>query len=107
MPKPQQQKQDKDVFESYYKTHLSKRLLGQRSVNDDYERAMLVKLKVSRWRHAGDGKCVLCGVGAEFGWIWSPSCCACTDHTHISAHTLIRRSAATTSRPSWRGCSTT
>lgn len=35
------------MFESYYKTHLSKRLLGQRSVNDDYERAMLVKLKVS------------------------------------------------------------
>lgn len=33
------------MFESYYKTHLSKRLLGGRSVNDDYERAMLVKFK--------------------------------------------------------------
>lgn len=37
---------DKDVFERYYKTHLSKRLLHGRSVSDDAERGMLAKLKV-------------------------------------------------------------
>jgi cullin 3 len=37
---------DKDVFERYYKSHLSKRLLHGRSVSDDAERGMLAKLKV-------------------------------------------------------------
>lgn len=39
--------QEKDVFEKYYKMHLSKRLLNKdkRSVSDDAERSMLVKLK--------------------------------------------------------------
>ena len=37
---------DKDVFERYYKSHLSKRLLHRRSVSDDAERGMLAKLKV-------------------------------------------------------------
>lgn len=37
---------DKDVFERYYKNHLSKRLLQGRSVSDDAERGMLAKLKV-------------------------------------------------------------
>ena len=37
---------DKDVFERYYKAHLSKRLLHNRSVSDDAERGMLAKLKV-------------------------------------------------------------
>jgi ribosomal protein L32 len=37
--------QDKDVFESFYKQHLSRRLLYNRSVNDEYERSMIVKLK--------------------------------------------------------------
>lgn len=39
--------QDKDVFERYYKQHLAKRLLFNRSVSDDAERSMLSKLKVS------------------------------------------------------------
>lgn len=38
--------QDKDVFERYYKQHLAKRLLLNRSVSDDAERGMLSKLKV-------------------------------------------------------------
>lgn len=42
--------QDKDVFERYYKQHLAKRLLLNRSVSDDAERGMLSKLKV----HLGD-----------------------------------------------------
>ena len=36
---------EKDVFEKYYKGHLSKRLLNSRSVSDDAERGMLAKLK--------------------------------------------------------------
>jgi len=37
--------QEKDVFEKYYKQHLAKRLLSGRTVSDDAERSMLVKLK--------------------------------------------------------------
>ena len=37
---------DKDVFERYYKNHLSKRLINGRSVSDDAERNMVAKLKV-------------------------------------------------------------
>ena len=36
---------DKDVFESFYKQHLAKRLLSARSVSDDAERAMVSQLK--------------------------------------------------------------
>lgn len=37
--------QEKDVFEKYYKQHLAKRLLLNRSVSDDAERSMISKLK--------------------------------------------------------------
>jgi len=37
--------QDKDVFESFYKQHLAKRLLGGKSVSDDAERSMVSQLK--------------------------------------------------------------
>lgn len=37
---------EKDVFERYYKMHLTKRLLHNRSVSDDAERSMIAKLKV-------------------------------------------------------------
>lgn len=37
---------DKDIFETYYKSHLAKRLLGGRSVSDDVERLMITKLKM-------------------------------------------------------------
>lgn len=37
---------EKDAFERYYKAHLAKRLLLNRSVSDDAERGMLAKLKV-------------------------------------------------------------
>lgn len=43
--------QDKDVFENYYKQHLSKRLLGGRSVNDEFEKQMIVKLKTECGYH--------------------------------------------------------
>jgi cullin 3 len=37
--------QDKDVFESYYKNALSKRLLNNKSISDEAEKAMILKLK--------------------------------------------------------------
>ncbi|GJM86837.1 hypothetical protein PR202_ga02732 [Eleusine coracana subsp. coracana] len=37
--------QEKDVFEKYYKQHLAKRLLSGKTVSDDTERSMIVKLK--------------------------------------------------------------
>jgi len=37
--------QEKDVFEKYYKQHLAKRLLSNRSVSDDAERSLISKLK--------------------------------------------------------------
>ena len=37
---------DKDIFETFYKAHLSKRLLGGKSVSDELERSMVSKLKV-------------------------------------------------------------
>lgn len=37
---------EKDAFEKYYNSHLSKRLIGQRSVSDDAERSMLAKFKI-------------------------------------------------------------
>lgn len=36
---------DKDIFEEFYKNHLQKRLLGGKSMSDDWERAMISKLK--------------------------------------------------------------
>lgn len=37
--------QEKDVFEKYYKQHLAKRLLSGKTVSDDAERNLFVKLK--------------------------------------------------------------
>ncbi|KAK0404401.1 hypothetical protein QR680_017439 [Steinernema hermaphroditum] len=37
--------QEKDVFERYYKQHLAKRLLLQKAISDDSEKAMISKLK--------------------------------------------------------------
>ncbi|XP_076891601.1 cullin-3A-like [Bidens hawaiensis] len=37
--------QEKDVFEKYYKQHLAKRLLSGRSVSEDAERSLILKLK--------------------------------------------------------------
>lgn len=37
--------QEKDVFEKYYKQHLAKRLLAGKTVSDDAERSLIVKLK--------------------------------------------------------------
>ncbi|KAM0936812.1 putative cullin protein, neddylation [Dioscorea sansibarensis] len=37
--------QEKDVFEKYYKQHLAKRLLSGKTVSDEAERSMIVKLK--------------------------------------------------------------
>lgn len=36
---------EKDIFETYYRRHLSKRLLNKRSASDDSERAFMAKLR--------------------------------------------------------------
>lgn len=41
--------QEKDVFERYYKQHLGRRLLSNKSVSDDSEKNMISKLKVREW----------------------------------------------------------
>ena len=41
--------QEKDIFERYYKQHLAKRLLLNKSVSDDSEKNMISKLKVMRY----------------------------------------------------------
>ena len=38
--------QEKDIFEKYYKQHLSYRLLGNMSVSEDTEKSMILRLKV-------------------------------------------------------------
>lgn len=50
--------QDKDVFERYYKQHLAKRLLFNRSVSDDAERGMLSKLKVKKKKKDSVAICI-------------------------------------------------
>lgn len=40
--------QEKDVFERYYKQHLGRRLLSNKSVSDDSEKNMISKLKVKQ-----------------------------------------------------------
>ena len=45
--------QEKDVFERYYKQHLAKRLLLNKSVSDDSEKNMISKLKVRQRSMAG------------------------------------------------------
>jgi cullin 3 len=37
---------EKDMFERYYKQHLAKRLLLKKTVNDQWEQNMVLKLKV-------------------------------------------------------------
>ena len=37
---------EQDIFERYYKVHLSRRLLYGRSVSEDAERGMIAKLKI-------------------------------------------------------------
>ena len=41
---------EKDIFEGYYKQHLAKRLLQDRTVNEDIERMVISNLKVSLHR---------------------------------------------------------
>lgn len=45
--------QEKDVFERYYKQHLARRLLTNKSVSDDSEKNMISKLKVTYIRWSG------------------------------------------------------
>lgn len=55
---------DKDVFRTFYHRALAKRLLMERSASDDFEKAMLKKLKESTWCSHGDAP-VSC---SDQGW---------------------------------------
>ena len=57
--------QEKDVFERYYKQHLAKRLLLNKSVSDDSEKNMISKLKVVLNTNCDDGFCVVSGVSKQ------------------------------------------
>lgn len=48
---------EKDVFERYYKQHLAKRLLLNKSVSDDSEKNMISKLKVWHFTSARRACC--------------------------------------------------
>jgi len=39
------------VFENFYKQHLARRLLGNRSISDEFERSMIIKLKAECGYH--------------------------------------------------------
>lgn len=57
--------QEKDVFEKYYKQHLSYRLLGNTSVSEDTEKSMIQRLKVGAAlieRHGSDRPLITCSV---------------------------------------------
>lgn len=57
--------QEKDVFERYYKQHLGRRLLSNKSVSDDSEKNMISKLKVKEWGRFGY-RCVCISLEAVF-----------------------------------------
>ena len=52
--------QEKDVFERYYKQHLAKRLLLDKSMSDDSEKNMISKLKVRSMPSSYVFLCVNC-----------------------------------------------
>lgn len=57
--------QEKDVFEKYYKQHLSYRLLGNTSVSEGTEKSMILRLKVGAAlieRHRSDFPLIICSV---------------------------------------------
>ena len=59
--------QEKDVFERYYKQHLARRLLTNKSVSDDSEKNMISKLKVRLETRA------------RGGWVYGWVCvCVCS-----------------------------
>lgn len=64
--------QEKDVFERYYKQHLAKRLLLNKSVSDDSEKNMISKLKVRHVTHY-----LLCVFDSRSVFVTLPECTLC------------------------------
>ena len=79
--------QDKDVFERYYKQHLAKRLLLNKSVSDDFEKSMISKLKVIP-------NCLIpflwCSFDGNLCW--------------VCIYSLYRQNVDVSSLASWRAC---
>ncbi len=68
--------QEKDVFERYYKQHLARRLLTNKSVSDDSEKNMISKLKARSAAVQSGGSactntvCVSCDVSPSTDGVW-------------------------------------
>lgn len=76
--------QEKDVFERYYKQHLARRLLTNKSVSDDSEKNMISKLKVSPG--ASDGCC-----RRFISWLMSSTgLVSCSDRVWMPVHLQTR-----------------
>lgn len=98
--------QEKDVFERYYKQHLGRRLLSNKSVSDDSEKNMISKLKVNE-KYA---KMFYTGI-----------CVSLVLHCCLNLSTYLRQqfqvialvfliyrpSVAASSPRNWKGCSET
>lgn len=89
--------QEKDVFERYYKQHLAKRLLLNKSVSDDCEKNMISKLKVIHYYPLNK-------------YLFSRVHFSAIFHVDVFIFLLYtlnffcRRSVAVSSRQSWKVC---
>lgn len=82
----------KDVFEAFYKNHLSKRLLYGKSASIDLEKSMLAKLKQGAHRDVSRRAAASDSIG----------------RTHSDRASLpYCQSVAPTSPATWRACSRT
>lgn len=78
--------QEKDVFERYYKQHLGRRLLSNKSVSDDSEKNMISKLKV---RSDTDKLNVPTHICCNCSWIFLLLCSCCPDITACQHFELL------------------
>ena len=82
--------QEKDVFERYYKQHLARRLLLNKSGSDDSEKNMISKLKVSKTRFVSIKRTGHCG---NFDYCMSKEVIRMCKFFHYQSLTLIRAEA--------------
>lgn len=89
--------QEKDVFERYYKQHLGRRLLSNKSVSDDSEKNMISKLKVKGVRQF-----------CSQMYVHIPHTVPVSSFNSLFSVFLLHRQNAAVSLPqNWKGCSET
>lgn len=105
--------QEKDVFERYYKQHLGRRLLSNKSVSDDSEKNMISKLKVKTIQKVVVLYINLCTglVHSHIIYVVLPlfTCLNLCQRVHVIFFISFcyRQSAAVSSPQNWKGCSET